>query len=82
MSQQLTVGMLWYMGPANTRPGIEESIIQAAEFYAAKHGRAPTIVHVNPRDSEHVPLAVGRIAVNTDRTIQRGHLWLGEGSAA
>lgn len=69
-------GMLWF--DDNPAVSITEKVNKAANYYASKYGRKPTICFVNPG-----MLAAGGggksegVEIRTSKTIQRHHFWLG-----
>lgn len=72
----MNVGMLWL--DADKRRPLEEKVQRAAEYYRDKYGRFPELCYVNVAMlGEAEEVTVGKIKVQSAKTIVRDHLWLG-----
>lgn len=77
----MKVGMLWLM-PANDKP-LAEKISAAAEHYARKYGRAPSLCYCNYGDIKGAPESLIDPAKGLSITIRGSsvilprHLWIG-----
>lgn len=71
----MKLGMLWRV----ERKGqpLADAVREAAAYYAAKYGQAVTACYVHPLDLPDGARTVDAIRVQPQRTVQRGHLWLG-----
>ena len=69
--------MLWYDN--DKKRSLEEKVQRAADFYAAKYGRAATECYVHPSmlaPDGAVQTAAG-LRLRPMRTIIKNHFWLG-----
>ena len=70
----MNVGMLW-MGADKKRPLIEK-VKRAADYYANKYGRQPTLCMVNAASLSE-KMRVGSVLVEPSKTVLLHHFWLG-----
>lgn len=70
----MNIGMLW-LDDDKKRP-FEEKIRLAADYYKNKYGRTPELCFVNAM-TETNSKKIGRIEVETLKTILPNHFWLG-----
>lgn len=68
------VGMLWFDPSGDD---LQIKVIRAADFYAAKYGRRPTLAYVNPKDHPGGQLEADGVDVQPNKVIMRQHFWLG-----
>lgn len=74
----MNVGMLWL--DDDKRTTFEEKIVQAADYYQQKFGRAPDtcLVNIGMLKGEQ---RVGSILVYPVRTVLPNHFWIGNEAA-
>lgn len=70
----MDIGMLWFDDSA--RP-LHEKVERAADYYAQKYGRLPTLCLVHPNSLEGAPRLVGGVELRGARTVMPNHLWIG-----
>ena len=73
----MNVGMLWLDDDKQT--SLEDKVLQAADYYREKYGRAPNLCLVNKAmvDDER---RVGKIQVQPAKNVLPNHFWLGVNS--
>lgn len=70
-------GMLWRVDKKN-QP-LQDAVQEAVNYYQAKYGQAATECDLNPRDlPPDAPKSLGAVALKPNRSVIRGHLWLGQ----
>lgn len=70
----MDIGMLWFDDSA--RP-LQEKVQRAADYYAQKYGRAPTLCLVHPSSLQGGPRLVAGVEIRGARTVMPNHLWIG-----
>ena len=70
----MNIGMLWY--DDDKKRSLEEKIDIAAKYYAKKYNKTVNMCIVNPLTMP-VQVIIPGIEVKANRSILRGHLWLG-----
>lgn len=74
-------GMLWFC-PRDSRPLLNH-VEEAALFYASKYGAVPAVCQVHPHAAETLPARLvlsshaATVRIVSNKTVLRGHLWLG-----
>ncbi len=70
----MDIGMLWFDDSA--RP-LHEKVQRAADYYAQKYGRVPTLCLVHPNSLQGAPRLVAGVEIRGARTVMPNHLWIG-----
>lgn len=73
----MNIGMLWL--DADKTRTLDEKVKRAAEYYQDKYGKLPELCLVNSKVIAK-SINVGRIKVETARTVLPHHFWLGMAS--
>lgn len=71
----MKVGMLWFDN--DPKADLAEKVKRAAEYYAKKYGRQPTLCVVHPSMKANGSQA--GMEIKMDRKMPRNHLWMGIG---
>lgn len=72
----MEIGMLWFDdGPAS----LADRIRRAADYYAEKYGRRPTVCMVNPATLNGGEGSVAGVDVRKAVSVMPNHFWLGVG---
>ncbi len=70
----MEIGMLWF---DNSSRSLHDRVQRAADFYAEKYGRKPTLCMVNPQMLESGDGAHNGIRLQAARTVMPNHFWIG-----
>lgn len=75
----MNVGMLWF--DDDPRTALTAKVSRAVDYYRKKYGLIPNLCLVHPSMLGERPDLVeghaGKVAVRPNRTVQPGHLWIG-----
>jgi hypothetical protein len=78
----MNIGMLWFDN--DPKLALVEKVRRASEYYHRKYGRIPDLCLVHPSmlsaRPEQLTGHAGKLTVRPNRSIQPGHLWIGEDS--
>lgn len=70
----MKTGMLWF---DNSSRSIKEKVQEAADYYVAKYGQAPTLCFVNPATLEGKADGSNGVEVREAVTVMPDHFWIG-----
>lgn len=76
----MNTGMLWFDN--DPRTALNSKVERAADYYRQKYGLIPDLCLVHPSmlvepRPEFVEAHAGKVAVQANRAILPGHLWIG-----
>lgn len=69
------IGMLWFNNDPKT--DLADKIRQAADYYAQKYGKHPTVCLVNPKTLGEQAPAVDGVKVAPSRQVMPNHFFVG-----
>jgi hypothetical protein len=72
----MKTGMLWF---DNSSRSIKEKVQEAADYYLAKYGQAPTLCFVNPTTLAGKTDPSNGVEVREAATVMPNHFWIGVG---
>ena len=70
----MNIGMLWF---DESQQSLNERVQRAADFYAEKYGKKPTLCMVNPAMLEPGNGDFNGIRLQGARTVMPDHFWIG-----
>ena len=76
----MNIGLLWFDNDPQT--ALKIKVERAADYYRRKYGRIPDLCMVHPSMLAEKEGMTGKVAVQTNRAILPGHLWIGEKRAS
>jgi len=72
----MNIGMLWFDNDPHTT--LKAKVDRAASYYRQKYGHLPNLCLVNPSMLPTQESETGKVTIRSNRSIQPGHLWIGE----
>ena len=76
----MNIGMLWFDNDPHS--SLTDKVERAADYYRRKYGRLPDLCLVHPSMLGTSPDKIlghaGKVTLGANRSIQPGHLWIGE----
>ena len=71
----MKIGMLWFDNDSDT--DLVAKVRRAADYYAHKYGKSPTVCFVHPSMSAKERQKTGRIEIRTNGMVLPHHFWIG-----